>query len=239
MHRLFPPRRLALALAALLVLTGCTVPTPPSPVALEQAGPRSPVDEAAFNFISVVRRVEPVAEAYCRERNRNRDCDFRILVDDRPGQPPNAFQTLDRRGRPIIVFTLPLIADARNQDELAFILGHEAGHHIAGHIERAQANAQVGAAILGGLAEAAGQTRATVNEAERLGAVVGFRRYAQEFELEADAIGTVIAARSGYDPLRGSEFFARIPDPGNQFLGTHPPNAERKNVVRRTVASLP
>jgi hypothetical protein len=32
---------------------------------------------------------------------------------------------------------------------------------------------------------------------------VGARRYSKAFELEADALGTVIAARAGYDPLRG------------------------------------
>lgn len=231
-------RCLALFSAIFFALTACAVPTPPSPTALEQAGPPNSPVQAARNFVTVVQRVEPVAETLCRERTRGQNCDFRILVDERANVQPNAFQTLDRRGRPVIVFTLPLIADVRNQDELAFILGHEAGHHIAGHIERAQASAQVGAAILGGLAEAAGQSRAAVDEAQRIGAAVGFRRYAREFELEADAIGTVIAAQSGYDPLRGSQFFNRIPDPGDQFLGTHPPNAERQEVVRRTVASL-
>lgn len=41
-----------------------------------------------------------------------------------------------------------------------------------------------------------------------------------------------------YDPLRGAEFFTRIPDPGNRFLGTHPPNAARLETVRRTAAAL-
>jgi hypothetical protein len=29
-----------------------------------------------------------------------------------------------------------------------------------------------------------------------------------------------------------------LPDPGDRFLGTHPPNAERKALVRQTVARL-
>jgi predicted Zn-dependent protease len=48
----------------------------------------------------------------------------------------------------------------------------------------------------------------------------------------------VIAANAGYDPLVGAEFFFRIPDPGNRFLGTHPPTAERVAVVRRVAAGL-
>ena len=57
-------------------------------------------------------------------------------------------------------------------------------------------------------------------------------------ELEADALGTIIAHEAGFDPLRGAAFFERIPDPGNQFLGTHPPNAARIETVRRVAASL-
>jgi predicted Zn-dependent protease len=48
----------------------------------------------------------------------------------------------------------------------------------------------------------------------------------------------VIAARAGYDPVRGAAFFNRIPDPGDQFLGSHPPNADRIRVVQATAARL-
>ena len=89
---------------------------------------------------------------------------------------------------------------------------------------------------------AAGQVRGgspeAIQNAQQLGAVVGARRYSQEFELEADALGTVIAARAGFDPVRGAQFFFRLPDPGNRILGTHPPNAERVEIVNQTAAAL-
>jgi predicted Zn-dependent protease len=62
------------------------------------------------------------------------------------------------------------------------------------------------------------------------------RQFSRQAELDADAIGTIIALRAGYDPLRGAAFFARIPDPARNFMATHPPNAERMETVRRTVA---
>ena len=71
-----------------------------------------------------------------------------------------------------------------------------------------------------------------------LGAALGRRSFTKDFELEADAIGTVIAHRAGFDPVRGAEFFARIPDPGNRFLGTHPPNSARIETVRRVARRL-
>ena len=58
------------------------------------------------------------------------------------------------------------------------------------------------------------------------------------FELEADALGAEIALRAGFDPVRGAAFFNRLPDPGDQFLGTHPPTANRLAVVAKTVARL-
>lgn len=231
-------------LPALLAVAACAVPPEPpateaSASVTEVAAVQPSARAAAQQFVTVVSRVEPIAEQECRTRSPGLNCDFLIVVDDRPGLGPNAFQTLDETGRPIIAFTLPLIADVRNGDELAFVMAHEAAHHIAGHLARQQRNAVLGAAVFGGLAGViGGGSETAVRTAQELGAVVGARSYSQDFELEADALGTVIAARAGYDPVRGAEFFFRIPDPGDQFLGTHPPNAQRVATVNSTAASL-
>lgn len=224
-----------LALAA-CVEQGPIVPAsgpPPVP-----AGPAVGPEVAARNFVSVVARMEPVIERECRARQARANCDFQIVVDDRPGQPPNAFQTVDRSGRPIVAFTLALIADARNTDELAFVMGHEAAHHIADHLPRQQQEAMTGALILGGLTAITGGDDAAIRGAQQIGGTLGARRYAKDYELEADALGTILAWKAGYDPERGAAFFTRIPDPGNRFLGTHPPNASRIDTVRRTLATL-
>ena len=225
--------------AALLALGGCvsTYPAPPS-VPGPSASPVQPARVAAENFLTVVSRVEPVAERYCRNRGVARTCDFRIVIDDRPGQPPNAFQTLDSNGRPVIGFTLALIADARNPDELAFVLGHEAAHHIEGHIPQRQEQALSGALLAGVLAQASGLSAEEVKAAQNLGAEVAARSYSRDFELQADSLGAEIALISGYDPVAGSGFFDRLPDPGDKFLGSHPPNAQRKAQVAATVRRL-
>ncbi|KNG93620.1 M48 family metallopeptidase [Pseudaestuariivita atlantica] len=231
--------RLIAVLATLAVLAGCEVvpvePADPKPKTVDE-GTRAVAVRAARQFVSVVETVEPVAEKECRARTKGVNCDFLIVVDDRPGQPPNAFQTLDRSGRPVIAFNLALIADARNADELAFIMGHETAHHIRGHIARAQRNANAGAVVLGGLTALSGGSEEAIKTARDIGAVVGARRYSKEFELEADRLGTIITLAAGYDPIKGAAYFFRIPDPGDRFLGTHPPNAARREIVRRTVA---
>ena len=232
--------RKILVMIAALTLTGCVAVQPnqtPTPQTVATA-PDVSQAQATRNFLAVVQRMEPVAERECRARTTGVDCDFKIVVDNRPGLAPNAFQTLDKNGRPIIGFTAALLADARNKDELAFVLGHEAAHHILGHIPKTQQRAVTGAVIGGLLAAVLGGGDAGVQEAQRLGGAVGARSYSKEFELQADALGTVISARAGYDPVRGAEFFNRIPDPGDRFLGTHPPNAQRIETVRRTMANM-
>lgn len=230
----------------LLVLSACA-PLPDAGPARAPAGVFQPAatpdvadraERAARTFIEVVDTVEPVAESECRRVAPRANCNFIIVIDDRPGQAPNAFQTLDRAGRPVLAFNLALIASVENADELAFVMGHEASHHILGHLERTQQNAAVGAVIFSGLAAMSGASAEYVREAEQIGAQVGARRYSKDFELEADRLGTIITSRAGFDPVNGAEFFLRIPDPGNRFLGTHPPNAQRIDIVRRTAARL-
>lgn len=231
--------RQSLFAALLVALGGCvsTYPAPPEAPG-PTATPVQPARVAAENFLTVVSRVEPVAERYCRSRGVARTCDFRIVVDDRPGQPPNAFQTLDSLGRPVIGFTLALIADARSPDELAFVLGHEAAHHIEGHIPKRQDQAMSGALLAGVLAQASGLSAEEIKAAQNLGADMAARSYSREFELQADSLGAEIALVAGYDPIRGSGFFDRLPDPGDRFLGSHPPNAQRKALVVATVRRL-
>lgn len=230
------------AMVAVLVLAGCAIDVataPPMPAPGGIAQPRLPTPEqAARNFSTVVERVRPVAEQECRRRSPDLNCNFVIRVDPDPRQPPNAYQSRATDGRPVLTFTVAMVGDVANEDELAFVMGHEAAHHIAHHLDRQQVNASLGAEIFGGLASLTGGGSQAVETAARLGAGIGARSYSKDFELEADRLGTIITWRAGYDPLVGAEYFSRISDPGDRFLGTHPPNSARVDIVRRTVAEL-
>jgi Zn-dependent protease with chaperone function len=236
----------------MLAVAGCEVPnagqtgpvgprSPAAPVVEQVEIPDSVTPEmAAQTFIAVAQRMEPQIEAECEERTvgQGRSCDYQIMVDDRADQAPNAFQTLDKQGRPIVAFNIALIATAHNADELAFVMGHEAAHHIAAHIPRTQNTAMTGAMILGSLVAAAGGDANSIRNAQDFGASVGARAYSQDFELEADELGTIISWNAGFDPERGAKFFERLGDPGENFLGTHPGNKRRLEVVRATMARL-
>lgn len=228
--------RLWAAAAACAILAGCAAPSG------RQVSFSGPVADLALAqarmFATVQGRLEPVAEAECARLNPRADCDFQIVVDDRPGMPPNAFQTLDRRGRPILAVTAGLIAEAENEDELALVIAHEASHHIAGHLQELGRTATIGAETFGRIASGvAGATAASIREAEAIGAQIAIRSYSKEWELEADALGAQVALAAGFDPIRGARFFLRIPDPGDRFLGTHPSNAERIATVRAALGA--
>ena len=218
------------------VLSGCVEPGAAPPSQTPVSAPTS-ADEARYG--RVVSRMEPVIERECRARvASNVNCDFAIILDGDPRKGANAYQTLDRNGRPILAFTKQILADFANDDELAFVLGHEAAHHISGHIAETRSTATTGAILGGAIALVLGGDQSAIDIGMDLGTTVGARAYSKDHELEADRLGAILTQRSGYDALRGAQFFERIPDPGDRFLGTHPPNGQRIAVVKETVAGL-
>lgn len=215
--------------------TGPYAPPAPAPVLTNDGSPQS----AARMFLTVMRRMEPAVESECLQRRTQPiNCDFQFVVDDRPGQEANAFQTIDATGRPIIGFTLALIAQTRNGDEIAFVVGHEASHHVLNHLDRKAGAAAAGAVILGSIASVYGNDREAIETAQRIGASVGSRYYSRDWELQADYLGAIMTMNAGFDPINGSRFFERIPDPGDHILGTHPSRAARLAQVRRAVEDV-
>jgi predicted Zn-dependent protease len=238
------------ALCLLLAACGTTYAVPPAGPGRE-ATPmlvREGPGRSAADFARVAARVEPAAEAFCREEAPGAPqgyCDFRILLEADPRMPPNAFQTRSSRGRPVVVVSASLLAEMRSDDELAFVLAHETGHHVAQHIPKQQQSQMLGAMILGGLASATagpgGVSEQTMREMMDLGAFVGGRAYSQNYELEADVLGAYISARAGYDPERGAQIFGRpalAASGGPVILSSHPASPRRLSVVQSTAAEI-
>ena len=94
-------RLLALCLALAACGTTYAVPqaTAPGPAAAPGPAPQAGARRAG-DFRRVAARVEPAAEAMCREQAPGADCDFLIGLETDPKMPPNAFQTLERAGPP-------------------------------------------------------------------------------------------------------------------------------------------
>ena len=223
-------------------------------IARETATPiaRVPVLEGVGRFERVAARVEPHAEALCRQETPKRDCDLQIRVDLDPMEPANAFQTVNADG-PIIIVTAALLEGTRNDDEVAFVMGHEAGHHIAGHLEKRAGQQLAGALILGMAAAYAGsgnpnayQNQRNIDTAVNTGGSLGAMAYSQTYELEADMLGAYIAEAAGFDAEKGSLLFARRAGGGTgptagvngamSLWSTHPSSPQRIATVRYAVA---
>jgi predicted Zn-dependent protease len=253
-------RRLLLLIASLvLVSCGPTYQVPPAPRVggAQVAVPLQPGAAASRSYAAaraewdrVIPRVRQQAVQFCLEEHQGRPaafCDFQIRLIEDPRAPPNAFQTVGRDGRPLLVMTSNLLGDTRSADEIAFVMAHEASHHIAGHLERQRANVALGALILGSLAQAtigAGTDPARadriVSDAMDLGAFAGSRAYSQAFELEADTLGAFIAARAGYSPEAGALMFHRTPSasgPGS-LISSHPPSRQRLATVNQVAQEI-
>lgn len=232
-------------LCLVLFLAGCVDVQAPAPDGAQPpqtpqvAPPSRGAEQAVQAYLRVSSRIEPVAERLCRQKNPTAPgayCDFQIKVDTSPARAPNAFQTIGQDGRPIIAFNVPMLATVRNDDEIAFILGHEAGHQIRNHIVKSTVNANLGAVLLGSIFAASGASQSTVGEATNLGGRIGARAYSQTHELEADVIGTYVAEIAGYSSLVGAQSFARFSGGGG--FSTHPPSSARIATVQRTAAQI-
>lgn len=227
-------RWLAVMLAT-LGLAGCQDMPAPTAVPSDPVATRGGGAVTVATLKQVTRREMPVAVRMCEQRLGAVHCKFRVVLDEDITAPANAFQTVTKDGRPQITITAKLLGDLRNRDELAFILGHEAAHQILGHIRRSTSDATVGAVLGALVASALGATWAGLDAAQEVGATVGGRAFSKQYELEADRLGARIAEEAGYDAIRGAQYFNRVPDPGNAFLGSHPPNSQRLQAVRQAV----
>ena len=133
-----------------------------------------------------------------------------------------------------IYLTQGMMGFVESDDELAMVVAHELGHIVGGHVQKKKMNAfwgALGGALLDGLAARYGgvDTRGAYSEAL---AVAASRKYSQDFENEADALGAEILAAAGIDFFDAIDFWRRISmeSPGGvaaSHNASHPSSPER------------
>ena len=225
-------------LGLFFIVIGCSRQIPQLPATnfiQSSSTPVIDINELPKKFNKAVQSMKPVIVDTCTKQRRDMNCDFVIWIDMDPNSPPNAFQTIDETGRPLLLFSKRLIDDMQNSDEIAFVIGHEAAHHVLGHLEHQKKSAAGGATLFEVLATALGGSEKSMVVASDIGAAVGARNYSKNYELEADQLGAQMTLNAGFDPVLGAAYFTRIPDPSNKFLGTHPPNDDRIAAVKAAV----
>jgi beta-barrel assembly-enhancing protease len=175
-----------------------------------------------------------VADDYCR--------DLRVYIMDVPefnaSMAPNGM---------MLVWTGALLR-ARDEAEIGFVLGHEAGHFRAQHSIRQWRRLKDTSAVLSAfqlVAYGAGVPDAALLGA--LGAYAGIFKFSRDQEREADRLGFASAVAHGYDPNAGADLWARLKREEDTrkyqrrgvVFATHPATDERMSDIRAAADALP
>jgi predicted Zn-dependent protease len=137
-----------------------------------------------------------------------------------------------------------LLVRARNEAQLATVLGHEIGHYIRRHgVQRMRDLRDIS-----GFAAVFGLAPYGVGLVVQLAALGSAFAFSRDNEREADSIGLRLIDQAGYDPTESPKIWAYMikedkarPDPSERsaFFATHPPREEREEtLVARAKAAL-
>jgi predicted Zn-dependent protease len=177
-----------------------------------------------------------------------------ITVEARQGAVPEGWEVTVFEDDDPNAFAIPggkigvntgLLEVAKNQDQLAAVVGHEVAHVLARHSnERASAEAatQVG---LGALSASGAVQDPRLFALFGLGSAVGITLpYSRTHESEADLYGLDLMASAGFDPRQSVELWQNMARAGGErtpdFLSTHPgPDTRIEDLRARIPQALP
>ena len=139
---------------------------------------------------------------------------------------------------------LDLIRAARNESELAAVIGHEIGHIVGRHgMKRLTQvySVEILKELL--LSQDAGEFKKFVADALAAGLI---SRYSRDHERESDFYGVQNVYDAGISPVGAATFFETLhalqrtePSVLRKFLATHPLPNERALNVRKQISQLP
>ena len=177
---------------------------------------------------------DPVVAEYVNRIGQN-------LVRNSDAKVPFTIKVLD--SEEVNAFALPggfffvnsgVVLEADSESELAGVMAHEIAHVAARHGTKQASRGQLAQIltiplyVMGGYAGYIGRQVASV------AIPVGFVRFSQGFEKEADYLGLQYLYKAGYDPTSFVDFFEKIqtkdkkkPGTMSRFFSTHPMTDDR------------
>jgi predicted Zn-dependent protease len=166
----------------------------------------------------------------------NRPWDYAVFDDT----APNAFVLPGGH----VGVTTGLLKIVDNDDQLAAVIGHEAGHVVAHHAAERQSQTLTSSLLLGVLGAAAGSPDAARaissygGGAAKYGFLLPFSR---KQELEADRLGVDFMQRAGYRPREAVILWEHMQSQGGasstpQLASTHPSDATRITALEAYIA---
>ena len=140
------------------------------------------------------------------------------------------------------------ITAAANEAELAGVMGHEMAHVYMQHSAKQAGKART-TGLLAGLAGAVlgASVGGAVAELGQMGIQMTAQgvllKYSRSDESQADAVGTVILYKAGYDPQAMADFFKTLESQGGQsppqWLSSHPNPGNRQQAIQKQISDWP
>lgn len=137
-----------------------------------------------------------------------------------------------------------LIEAAKNEGELAGVMGHEIAHVALRHGTNQASKAYLASAgfgILGAIfGGGGGSTSQIIQAVGGFGLNSTFLKFSRDAERQSDLLGAQILAKAGYDPMQMADFFETLSADREQsgletFFSSHPaPENRSENVQRET-----
>jgi len=137
-----------------------------------------------------------------------------------------------------ILVTVGLVKQLENEDELAFVLAHEAAHVLRKHHYRVVLRQRLAETAASNLQAASGDSASTA--LSQASAQIYARGLDKSSEFDADRLGVELMAKAGYDPAATIGVLERLQklkgnDPRAELLfSTHPSPAERLDALLNT-----
>ncbi|MFY8209936.1 MAG: M48 family metallopeptidase [Caulobacter sp.] len=167
----------------------------------------------------------------------SRPWDYAVFLDE----APNAFVLPGGH----VGVTVGLLTLVENDDQLAAVIGHEAGHVVARHAAERVSQETTSKVLLGIAKAAAGGTefgkllKDHGDDATRYGLLLPFSR---KQELEADKLGVDFMQRAGYRPREAVKLWRNMQaldggKSGGELGSTHPSDAVRIQELERYLSS--
>ncbi|MCA0356132.1 MAG: M48 family metallopeptidase [Proteobacteria bacterium] len=167
----------------------------------------------------------------------SRPWDYAVFLDE----APNAFVLPGGH----VGVTVGLLTLVENDDQLAAVIGHEAGHVVARHAAERVSQETTSKVLLGIASAAAGKSdlgkllKDHGDDAARYGLLLPFSR---KQELEADRLGVDFMQRAGYRPREAVKLWRNMQaldggKSGGELGSTHPSDAVRIQELERYLAS--
>ncbi|ALL12498.1 M48 family metallopeptidase [Caulobacter henricii] len=168
----------------------------------------------------------------------NRPWDYAVLIDE----APNAFVLPGGH----VGVTVGLLDLVENDDQLAAVIGHEAGHVVAQHAAERYSQTMTTKLLLGVAGAAAGTStdlgRGLKSYGDDASQYLFLLPFSRKHELEADRLGVDYMQRAGYRPREAVTLWRKMKAQAGgsgkpEIASTHPSDASRIAALEAYISS--